>query len=216
MRRRGNHAIFAHDWANQITPEGEIPSESDCHSYRRGDGLLGCGGSSTPPASTPSPTINVTVTPNSITLSPGTTQSFTATVTGTTNTTVTWSVQESLGGTIDSTGLYTSPQNASGTFHVVATSQANPAAAGIAAVTVPLPQLTISPVAVTLRPNGTQAFTASATGLANNTVTWTVQEKGGGVINSAGFYTAPSAAVFIMSSPPVSRKRRSPRVQPLP
>jgi hypothetical protein len=29
------------DWANQITPEGEIPSESDCPGYRRSDGLLG-------------------------------------------------------------------------------------------------------------------------------------------------------------------------------
>ena len=157
-------------------------------------GSWGCGGSSAPPASTPSPTINVTVTPNSITLSPGTTQSFTATVTGATNTTVIWSVQESLGGTIDSTGLYTSPQNSSGTFHVVATSQANPAFTGIAAVTVQLPQLAISPAAVTLPPNGTQTFTASAVGFANNNVTWTVQEKGGGVINGAGFYIAPSAA----------------------
>ena len=103
-------------------------------------------------------------------------------------------VQESLGGTIDSTGLYTSPQNSSGTFHVVATSQANPAFTGIAAVTVQLPQLAISPAAVTLPPNGTQTFTASAVGFANNNVTWTVQEKGGGVINGAGFYIAPSAA----------------------
>jgi hypothetical protein len=164
-------------------------------------GFWGCGGGSAPFRSStssppPSPSISVTVTPNSITLSPGTTQSFTATVTGTTNTAVTWNVQESVGGTIDSTGLYTAPQNSSGTFHVVATSQTNPAAKGIAAVTVQLPQLTISPAAVTLPPNGTQTFTASAVGFANNSVTWTVQEKGGGVINGAGFYTAPSAAGF--------------------
>jgi len=129
-------------------------------------------------------------------VSPGTTQSFTATVTGTTNTAVTWSVQESVGGTIDSTGLYTAPQNSSGTFQVVATSQANPASMGIAAVTVQLSQLTISPAAVTLPPNGTQTFTASAVGIANNSVTWTVQENGGGVINGVGFYTGPSAAGF--------------------
>jgi Bacterial Ig-like domain (group 2) len=112
-------------------------------------GFWGCGGGSDPPRSstptpTPSPSISVTVTPNSITLSPGTTQSFTATVTGTTNTAVTWSVQESVGGTIDSTGLYTAPQNSSGTFHVVATSQANSAAKGMAAVTIQSSQLTIS------------------------------------------------------------------------
>jgi hypothetical protein len=164
-------------------------------------GFWGCGGGSAPPhsstpTSTPSPSINVTVTPNSITLSQGTTQSFTATVTGTTNTAVTWSVQEIVGGTIDSTGLYTAPQNSSGTFHVVATSLANPASMGIAAVTVSQSQLTISPAAVTLSPNGTQTFTASAVGFANNSVTWTVQEKGGGVINGVGFYTAPNAVGF--------------------
>jgi Bacterial Ig-like domain (group 2)/Galactose oxidase, central domain/Kelch motif len=164
-------------------------------------GFWGCGGGSAPPSSstatpTPSPSISVTVTPKSITLSPGTTQSFTATVTGTTNNAVTWSVQEGVGGTIDSTGLYTAPQNSSGTFHVVATSQANSAAKDIAAVAVQLPQLAISPAAVTLSPNGTQTFTASAAGFANNSVTWTVQEIGGGVINGVGFYTAPSAAGF--------------------
>ncbi len=162
-------------------------------------GFWGCGGGSDAPRSstptpTPSPSISVTVTPNSITLSPGTTQAFTATVTGTTNTAVAWSVQESVGGTIDSMGLYTAPQNSSGTFHVVATSLANPASMGIAAVTVS--QLTISPAAVTLPPNGTQTFTASAVGFANNSVTWTVQEKGGGVINGVGFYTAPNAVGF--------------------
>ncbi len=165
-------------------------------------GFGGCGGGSNPPrSSTPTPTpslsISVTVTPNSITLSPGTTQSFTAAVTGTTNTAVTWGVQENSGGTIDSTsGLYTAPQNSTGTFHVVATSQANPAAKGIGAVTVQLPQLTISPTAVTLPPNGTQTFTASSVGSANNSVTWTMQETGGGQINGAGFYTAPNAVGF--------------------
>ena len=33
--------VSTHDWANQITPEGEIPSESDCPGYRRGDSALG-------------------------------------------------------------------------------------------------------------------------------------------------------------------------------
>ena len=160
-------------------------------------GLCGCGGGSTPPRSTtPTPTISVTVTPNSITLSSGTTQSFAATVTGTTNTAVNWSVQESVGGTIDSTGLYTAPQGASGTFHVVATSQANLVSRGNATVTVEIPLLTISPVAITLPPGGTETFTASDVGLANNSVTWTIEEKGGGVINGAGFYSAPNAVGF--------------------
>ena len=163
-------------------------------------GVWGCGGGSNPPSSSTStptpPSVSVTVTPNSVTLSAGATQSFTAAVTGTTNTAVTWSVQESAGGAIDSTGVYTAPQNSSGTFHVVATSQANPVSMGIAAVTVQLPPLAISPAAVTLSPRGTQTFTAVAAASANASVTWSIQETGGGQINGAGFYTAPSAAGF--------------------
>jgi hypothetical protein len=117
-------------------------------------------------------------------------------VTGTTNTAVTWSVQENFGGTIDSTGLYTAPQDAEGTFHVVATSQASSVARGIAAVVVPVPQIAISPAAVTLLPGGAQTFTAAVSGFANTSVTWTIQETAGGLINGAGFYTAPSVLGF--------------------
>src|SRR4029077_10527340 len=89
--------------------------------------VWGCGGSSTsssaptPPSSSPPSLISVTVTPNSVTVLRDATQAFTAKVTGTTNTAVTWSVEESSGGTIDSAGLYTPPQNGAGTFHVIAT-----------------------------------------------------------------------------------------------
>ena len=165
-------------------------------------GVWGCGGGSTSspaPALPPTPTvplISVTVTPNPVFLVGGQTQLFAATLTGTTNTAVTWSVQENSSGTIDSTGLYTAPLNSSGTFQIVATSQANPASTGFSNVTVQLPQLTISPASVTLPPNGTQTFTVSAAAPANNSVTWTVQENGGGIINGAGFYTAPSAQGF--------------------
>jgi hypothetical protein len=160
-------------------------------------GVWGCGGSST---SSPAPTspslIGVTVTPNSVTVLRDATQVFTAKVTGTTNTAVTWSVEESSGGTINSAGLYTPPQNGAGTFYVKATSQANPAASGAAAVTVPMPQITIDPVTVTLRPDGTGTFAATVSGLTNTAVNFTIQESAGGLINSAGLYTAPTASGF--------------------
>jgi len=163
-------------------------------------GVWGCGASTTySPTRTPPPPplITVTVTPNPTTLLRGATQSFAARVTGTTNTAVNWSVQENPGGTIDSSGLYTAPQDTDGTFHVVATSQANSAAKGTAiAVVVAGPLVTISPVAVSLFPGGTQIFTADVAGLANSAVTWTTQETSGGLINGAGFYTAPSAVGF--------------------
>ena len=159
-------------------------------------GVWGCGGSSTSSSSPPPSLINVTVTPNSVTVLRDATQAFTAKVTGTTNTAVTWNVEESSGGTIDSAGLYTPPQNGAGTFHVIATSQANSAAAGAAAVIVPRPQVTIDPVAVTLRPDGTRTFAATVSGLTNTAVNFTIQESAGGLINSAGLYTAPTAGGF--------------------
>jgi Bacterial Ig-like domain (group 2)/Galactose oxidase, central domain/Kelch motif len=159
-------------------------------------GVWGCGGSSTSSSSPPPSLINVTVTPNSVTVLRDSTQAFTAKVTGTTNTAVTWNVEESSGGTIDSAGLYTPPQNVAGTFHVIATSQANSAVAGAAAVIVPRPQVTIDPVAVTLRPDGTRTFAATVSGLTNTAVNFTIQESAGGLINSAGLYTAPTAGGF--------------------
>ena len=160
-------------------------------------GLCRCGGSSTSsPAPTPLPLISVAVTPNSATVLRDATQAFTVKVTGTTNTAVTWSVDESSGGTINSAGLYTPPQNGSGTFYIKATSQANPAASCTAAVTVPMPQITIDPVVATLRPDGTGTFAATVSGLTNTAVNFTIQESAGGLINSAGLYTAPTAAGF--------------------
>jgi len=160
-------------------------------------GLSGCGGGSTSsPASSSSSLISVTVTPSSVTVLRDATQAFTAKVTGTTNTAVTWSVEESSGGTIDSAGLYTRPQNGSGAFHVIATSQANSAFISTAVVTVPMPQITIDPMAVTLRPDGTRTFAAKVSGLTNTGVNFTIQEPAGGLVNSVGLYTAPTVTGF--------------------
>jgi Bacterial Ig-like domain (group 2)/Galactose oxidase, central domain len=160
----------------------------------------GCGGGSAAAPTTPNPitaeAISVVVTPSSSTLLPGQTQLFVASVTGTTNSAVTWSVQETSGGTINSAGLYTAPQNTAGTFNVVATSQASSNAQGIAAVTVQLSQVAISPAQIALSPGATQTFTATVAGLANTQVTWSVQEADGGLINGAGLYTAPKALGF--------------------
>src|SRR5579864_1281139 len=72
--------------------------------------LAACGGSGsnntvqTPP---PPPTVSVSVSPGSASLVSGGTQQFSATVSGSSNTAVTWSVAG--GGSIDSNGLYTAP-----------------------------------------------------------------------------------------------------------
>ena len=112
--------------------------------------------------------VTVTISPRTIALQPGGTQQFTAAVTGTTNTAVTWSVQEgSAGGAITSNGLYTAPATA-GTYHVVATSQADPTAADEVTVTVSTAggiTVTISPTTANVRINHEQQFTATLSGL---------------------------------------------------
>ncbi len=95
------------------------------------------------PSKTATATIDVVapvvLTPGQITLAPGGIQAFTAVVAATGDTQVTWSIQEgAAGGTITSAGVYTAPA-VSGTYHVVATSVADPTKSGVAIVTVGVP-----------------------------------------------------------------------------
>src|SRR4051794_33852242 len=64
------------------------------------------------------PPVQVSVSPTTVTLQPGGAQTFTATVTGSSNTAVTWTAT---GGTVSSTGAYTAGSTA-GNFTVTATS----------------------------------------------------------------------------------------------
>ncbi|HET8724175.1 MAG TPA: kelch repeat-containing protein [Anaeromyxobacteraceae bacterium] len=89
------------------------------------------------PVTLPAPVV-VTVDPPSASLVAGASMQFVAIVGGTSNTAVTWSVQESVGGTVSSTGSYVAPATA-GTYHVVATSVADPTVSGSATVTVTVP-----------------------------------------------------------------------------
>ena len=78
--------------------------------------------------------ISVSVSPTSATLSSGATEQFTATVTGTSQTAVTWSAST---GSVNVNGLYTAPTvQAETQATVTATSQADPAQSATAAVTI--------------------------------------------------------------------------------
>lgn len=76
---------------------------------------------------------NLSVSPGTGLLLAGQTLQLTATVCGVD--TVTWSVQEAGGGSVDSTGLYTAP-SASGTYHVLATGVTDPTNVGSATIRV--------------------------------------------------------------------------------
>ncbi|HYA95499.1 MAG TPA: family 16 glycosylhydrolase, partial [Terriglobales bacterium] len=76
--------------------------------------------------------VTVSLSPVTATLTTGNTQQFTATVTGSTNTAVTWTASA---GSVSSSGLYTAP-NTTGTYAVTATSAAETSASASATVTV--------------------------------------------------------------------------------
>jgi Bacterial Ig-like domain (group 2) len=129
--------------------------------------------------------VQVSVAPANATLQPAKTQQFTATVTGSSNTSVTWTAT---GGTISNAGLFTAGSTA-GNFTVTATSVADTSKSASASVTIQpsVVGVTISPAAATLQPGNTQQFTATVTGSSNTSVSWTAT---GGTISTSGLYTA--------------------------
>lgn len=92
----------------------------------------------------PSPVVSVSVTPGTTVLNDSQTQQFTAAVTGTSDTVVTWSLS-SAAGSISSSGLYTAPGtiSATQTITVTANSAADPSKSATATVTLK-PQVHLS------------------------------------------------------------------------
>jgi hypothetical protein len=78
------------------------------------------------------PQIRITISPSAVVVRPGRSERFTATVTGTANTAVTWTAT---GGTITQAGLFTAGQTP-GNYQVSATLAADPGKKGSAAVTI--------------------------------------------------------------------------------
>jgi hypothetical protein len=137
---------------------------------------------------TAAPVISVQISPATITLSQGQQQPFTATVTGATNTAVTWSFTPSVG-TLSSAGLYTAPASITSaqTATIKATSVADATKSATATVTLqppaspppptsppptPAVSITVTPPSVTLGPGQQQPFIANVIGATNTAVTW--------------------------------------------
>jgi len=144
--------------------------------------------------------VTVSVTPGSASIAVAGTQQFNATVTGSANQAVTWSVNAIAGGnatvgTISAAGLYTAPNNLVLTqaYSISARSVADPTASGTASVTVNVPvSVSVSPTTANVRVGATQQFSSTVMGSANTNVNWTVS-AGGGSITAGGLYTAPAA-----------------------
>ena len=140
----------------------------------------------------------VKVTPSAATVQLGGTQAFTATVTGSTNTAVTWSIASGAG-TIDATtGIYTAPATMPATAVVTtirATSQASPSSSATASITIAPPPIVVSitPATASVQAGKTQTFTATVTGTNNTAVTWSITGGLGSIGASTGIYTAPAS-----------------------
>ena len=161
-------------------------------------------------AVTLAPPVTVSLTPSSVSLLPSQNQTFTAMVSGTSNTAVTWSINPALGGLVSSatTAVYVAPSTAPTTQSVTitATSMANPSKTATAVIAL-LQAVTVSlsPSTVSLAPSGTQPFTATVLGTSNAAVTWSINPSVG-TISSAGLYKAPSS---ILTSQTVTVTARS-------
>jgi hypothetical protein len=199
-------------------------------------GTISAGGLYTSPASVPSPaTVSVivtsvadptksasasvalvaaaavvlSITPTSAAVPTASTDSFTASISGTTNTAVSWSLSgagcsgSSCGSLATSSlaAVYTAPLVAPSppTVTVAATSMAVPSKTATASVTiVPVVGVTVTPTGASVLTGATQQFNASVIGTSNTAVTWTVQGTGCsaaacGTVNGSGLYTAPPA-----------------------
>ena len=146
--------------------------------------------------------ISVTISPTTAALYGGGTQQFSATVTNTYFTNVTWSISPGGVGSIDQTGNYTAPAmiGTEQTVTVTATSQADTTKSASATITL-FPPMTIgiNPTTATLYGGQQQTFLATVTNTFNTAVTWSLSPAGAGSINASGVYTAPST-IFVQQS----------------
>ncbi len=116
--------------------------------------------------------VTITISPTAVNLPANGSQQFTATVTGASDTSVTWTIQEgSSGGTVSNAGLYSAP-GVLGTYHVVATSNADNTQSATATVAmsgfIHSGLLYSGSCTATLLPNGTVLYTGGQfAGLSN-------------------------------------------------
>jgi hypothetical protein len=143
--------------------------------------------------------IQVTVSPNPLTLMAGTTQQFSAVVTGTTKTAVTWNCT---GGSITPSGLFSAPSVA-GTCMVQATLTSNATKVGVANVSVVAPGIAsveVNPRTLTLPVGGTYTFVGVIYGYGDLTGTWSLSGGSGGSANG-GAGTGWASTSFAYQAP---------------
>jgi hypothetical protein len=160
------------------------------------------------------PSVAVSVSPANASLSAGQTRQFSATVTGASNTSVTWSISPTVG-TVSSSGLYTAPATIASqqTVAVIATSQADPSKSAVAPATLTPAPTVLPPGPVQLGTprlnwpnnyylplNGTLTVTypGDSTGISFE---WTFTSKVPGISSGHLAAGAPGGAVISFRTP---------------
>ena len=134
--------------------------------------------------------VAISVSPSSAALSSGQVAHFAATVNGSSNTAVTWSLSPAIGSL--SSGTYTAPAvvTAQQVITVKAISVADPTKSATATVTLKPVAVSLSPPTISLAAGKSAQFTATVTGASNSSVTWSLAPPVGSVTN--GLYQAPA------------------------
>jgi hypothetical protein len=173
--------------------------------------FLGCGGLvSSGPSQPPPSNISVTVAPATASVQLGEAQTFTAAVSHTANTAVSWSVNDipqgnAAVGTVDSGGVYTAPQilTAPPSVILTATSAADPSKSSSATITLTSSFSLAVAGPLSVNAGSTAAYSATFTPAANSNpsrvIFWSVAGTGCagaacGNISSSGAYAAPAVA----------------------
>jgi hypothetical protein len=156
-------------------------------------GIGGCAGttSSSGPRQNPPPTgsgVSVSINPSSASLQTGSPQQFSATVTGTANTNVTWTAT---GGTISTSGLYTAG-NSGGSYSVTATSVADTS------------KYATAPVTITTTPPP-PPLPGTASSITKDGITWTFsQAVPVGQFVNGDYYVVGPVTITAISPPPTT------------
>src|SRR5882724_4430379 len=163
----------------------------------------GAGGGTAPP---PPPQITITIAPNSGSVLLGKSLPFSATVTNTSDTSVSWSVNSIAGGspqfgTISPDGLFTAPADlpTSGKVQITATSHADPSKSSTAGVTITSDiTVSLSPGSSSVELGALQSFQASiaSNGKPDPAIRWSLAgaacPNNCGTVDANGNYTAPA------------------------
>lgn len=179
--------------------------------------FLGCGGLvGSAPSQPPPPSVGISVAPATASVPLGELQTFTASISSATNTTVNWSVNGIPGGNvgvgiIDANGVYTAPTilPSPTTVSVQASSAADISKSAAASVTITSDvSVSVSPPAAAVGLGASQSFAATVNSQANpnRSVSWTLSGggctgAGCGTVDSSGNYTAPQ---IMPTSPNIS------------